>query len=83
MKATNTNSKSFKWSNLNKSTPAKWVRIGLSLNAVSAAISTYGLTAGVTWLPYAGLLFLVVGTFITNMFSDIPQNTTDTETSSF
>lgn len=56
--------------NLNKPTPAKWVKIGLSLTAVSAAIGGYGLTNGIEWVSYLGLICIVSGTFITNMFAE-------------
>ena len=63
----------FKLKNLGKSTPAKWVRVGLTLTAISTAISGYGLTSGIQWVSYAGLGFLVLGTLFTNMFSETPK----------
>lgn len=60
----------FNLKNLNRATPAKWVKAGLSLTAVSAAIGGYGLTTGIKWVSYVGLGCLVLGTFITNMFGE-------------
>jgi len=63
--------------NLNKPTPAKWVKIGLSLTAISAAINGYGLTQGIQWVSYLGLACLVGGTLIANMFADTTEPTNE------
>ena len=60
----------FNIKHLTKATPAKWVKIGLALTAISTAVSGYGLTQGMKWVGYTGLACLVVGTFIVNMFGE-------------
>lgn len=60
----------FSIKHLTKATPAKWVKVGLALTAVSAAVNGYGLTQGLTWVSMSGLGCLVVGTFIVNMFGE-------------
>jgi general stress protein CsbA len=60
--------------NLSKPTPAKWVKIGLTLTAISAAINGYGLTQGIQWVSILGLVCLVIGTVVTNMFAENQPN---------
>lgn len=62
--------KKFHVKNLIKSTPSKWVKVGLIFTAVSTAISGYGLTADDKMISYVGLGCLVVGTVISNMFGE-------------
>lgn len=62
--------KKFNVKNLTKSTPSKWVKVGLIFTAVSTAISGYGLTADDKMISYVGLGCLVVGTVISNMFGE-------------
>lgn len=63
----------FSVKNLTKSTPSKWVRIGLVFTAVSTAISGYGLTADDKIVSYIGLGCLVVGTVISNGFGELKK----------
>lgn len=65
---------SFSPKNITKATPAKWVKVGLSLISVSAAVSGYGLTQGIQWVSYFGLACIIAGTFITNMYTDTTPN---------
>lgn len=59
-----------KLNNLNKSTPAKWAKLGSAFVAVSAMIAGYGLTMDDKIVGYIGLGLGVVGTFFVNLFSD-------------
>lgn len=56
--------------NINKPTPAKWAKIGMALVAASSAIAGYGLTAGDRIIGYIGVGLSVLGSFISNLFSD-------------
>lgn len=62
---------SFKFKNLKKSTPAKFVKIGVALVSVSAFIAGYGLTQGNEIVGYIGLGLGVIGTLFVNMFNDV------------
>lgn len=60
--------KKFSHKNLQAPTPAKWVKIGLTLLAVSAFISTSAFAADKDVLGYIALSFGVVGTILSNFF---------------
>lgn len=60
----------FGFSHFNKPTPAKMVKLGVSLVAVSTFIAGYGITEQTPWMGYTGLVIGAAGTLFTNMFSD-------------
>lgn len=60
----------FGFSNINKPTPAKMVKLGVSLVAVSTFIAGYGITTQTPWMGYTGLAIGALGTLLANMFSD-------------
>lgn len=51
-----------KLKNINEPTPAKWVKIGSTLIAVSTFVGGYGLTSANAVVGYIGLVLGVVGT---------------------
>lgn len=51
-----------KLSNINQPTPAKWVKIGSALIAISTFIGGYSLTAQNTIVGYIGLSLGTIGT---------------------
>jgi len=61
-------SKKFNFRNLQAPTPAKWVKIGLSLLAVSAFVSASAFGNGKDIIGYIALAFGVLGTFLSNFF---------------
>lgn len=62
--------KKFSVKNITKSTPAKYVKIGMSLVAVATFVCGYGLTQGDKIVGYIGLAIGAVGTFVANCFND-------------
>lgn len=50
-------------------TPAKWRKIGDSLLAASATITTFAIHEKVDWLAYLALFSGVIGKFLSNLFS--------------
>ena len=59
-----------KLKNLNRSTPAKWAKIGSALVAVSSFIAGYGIVIDEKAIAYIGLATGVFGTLFVNLFSD-------------
>jgi len=59
-----------KLSNVNKSTPAKWAKLGMAILSVSSFITGYGITAGNDTVGYIGLGCGIAGTFLTNLFAE-------------
>lgn len=53
-----------------KPTPKKWRKIGDSCLAISSFITGYGILGDNQWLALSGLLFGVIGKFLTNFFSE-------------
>lgn len=53
-----------------KPTPTKWRKVGDSCLAISSFITGYGILGDQQWLALSGLLFGVIGKFLTNFFSE-------------
>jgi len=65
----------FGLSQIHKPTPAKMVKLGASLIAVSGAISGYSLTQNIPWIGYVGLGCMCIGTLIVTFFGDNKEET--------
>jgi len=51
-------------------TPQKWRKIGDSLLAASATITSFAIYEKVDWLAYVALFSGVIGKFLSNLFSE-------------
>jgi len=58
----------FSHKNINFPTPAKWVKIGLTLLAVSSFLSASAFAADKFFLGYLGLSLGILGTVLSNFF---------------
>lgn len=68
-----TNEVKFGFSYLTKKTPAWAIKIAKGFVAVSTFIVAYGLATNVEWAASAGLVFGIIGTFVSFMFSDVKE----------
>jgi hypothetical protein len=59
-----------KLNNYNKPTPAKWAKLGMAILSVSTFIAGYGVTADNDIVAFIGLGCGIIGTFLTNLFTE-------------
>jgi len=58
-----------KLTNLNKPTPARMAKLGMTILSVSTFIAGYGITANNDIVGYIGLACGIIGTFLTNLYA--------------
>ena len=57
-------------SNYYKNTPAKWLKIGDALLAVSTTITGFAIYEQSKWVALSALILGVLGKFLTNFFTE-------------